>query len=171
MDIPAIVEALFGRKMTEPAAREMANEIRARCRDTTQAEVKAAFRALADRHGDQANRALPTAPEVAREVWAARKAPKQLDAESVEDGLIAIGEEPCQCVRWSMLVNRGQPAKLVEAIKASGIELAPWNKANPDFGLEGASILPTVVLDIEGNCLLTVSSRSGNALLFFTLFL
>lgn len=134
MDIPAIVEALFGRKMTESAAREMANEIRARCRETTAGEVKAAFRALAERTADQSNRGLPTVPEVAREVWAARKAPKQLDAESVEDGLIAIGEEPCPCVRWSMLVNRGQPAKLVEAIKASGIEVSPWNKANQDFG-------------------------------------
>ncbi len=134
MDIPAIVEALFGRKMTEPAAREMANEIRARCRETTQAEVKAAFRALADRHGDQANRALPTAPEVAREVWAARKAPKQVDGESVEDGLIAIGDEPDPSCRWSMLVHRGQPKKLVDAIKASGIEVAPWNKLNPHFG-------------------------------------
>lgn len=134
MDIPAIVEALFGRKMTESAAREMANEIRARCKSTTQAEVKNAFRALAERTADQSNRGLPTAPEVAREIWAHRNAPKEVDQEPVEEALIAIGDEPCPSVRWSMLVHRGMPKALLEAVHASGIAICRWDKANPDFG-------------------------------------
>ena len=134
MDIPAIVEALFGRKMTESAAREMANEIRVKCKETTQAEVKAAFRALAERTADQANRSLPTAGEVSREVWSARKAPKQVDQEPIEDALCAIGDEPCPSVRWSMLVHRGLPQALVDAVRNSGIEVCRWDKANPDLG-------------------------------------
>lgn len=134
MDIPAIVEALFGRKMTEGAAREMANEIRAKCRETTHGEVKAAFRALAERTADQSNRGLPTAPEVAREIWAARKAPKEVDQEPLEEALIAIGDEPCPSVRWSMLVHRGMPSALVQAVRDSGLEVRRWDKANPELG-------------------------------------
>jgi hypothetical protein len=133
MDIPAIVESLFGRKMTEGAAREMAKEIRDRCKETSQAEVRNALRALADRTADQANRTLPTAPEVSREIWSARKKPKDTNNETTEEAMLAIAGESDPDVRWAMIVHRGCPQSLLDAVSLNGIEVRRYTHGNPLF--------------------------------------
>lgn len=134
MNIAPFIEAQFGRTVSQDAALELSNEIRRKCGALTQAEVKEAIRQLAERTVDQSNRRLPTAPEIVREIWAARKAPKDEASETVEDAMLALVDEPDLNVRWSMLVHRGLPSEVMAAVAHSGLQVAKWDKLNSEFG-------------------------------------
>lgn len=134
MNIAPFIEAQFGRTISADAAQALREEIRRKCGELTQAEVKEAIRALAERTVDQANRRLPTAPEIIREIWQARKAPKADGVETVEQAMLALVDEPDLNVRWSMLVHRGMPSKVMDAVRNSQLAFAQWDKSNPELG-------------------------------------
>lgn len=133
MNIAPFIEAQFGRTISGEAALALREEIRRKCGDLTQAEVKEAIRVLAERTVDQANRRLPTAPEIIREIWQARKAPKVGSFETIEEAMLALVDEPDLNIRWSMLVHRGCSKNLMDAVRHSKLTYTPWDKDNPEL--------------------------------------
>lgn len=124
-----LYRVLFGRTLSHSESKSFGDEVRAACQPKWD-ELSAALRVIADRNVDS-NGHAPTSPAVIREIRLMRASGKaQAGGESFEDAIRAIGSEPDENVRWSMICTRGASDALLAMLARNGIKYARWDSKN-----------------------------------------